>query len=108
RRVINPVLRCGFREYCGFVTTSGSRKRIPLNRFTSFWILIKTRQMREKDHYTFSIANQPVYPHIKLTNEEFPRLLATRRLRKNDGEVFGAFLNRTSVRILIDFLNRTF
>ena len=64
--------------------------------------------MREKDHYTFSIADQPVYPHIKLTNEEFPRLLATRRFRKNDGEVFGAFLNRTSVRILIDFLNRTF
>jgi excinuclease ABC subunit C len=56
----------------------------------------------------FSIEGQPVYPHIKLTNEQFPRALATRILRDGGDEYFGAFLNRTSVRILIDFLNRTF
>jgi len=56
----------------------------------------------------FSIAGQPVYPHIKLTREEFPRALATRILEDDGDEYFGAFLNRTSVRILIDFLNRTF
>jgi excinuclease ABC subunit C len=58
--------------------------------------------------YEFSIAGLPVYPHIKLTNEQFPRALATRILRDDVDEYFGAFLNRTSVRILIDFLNRTF
>jgi excinuclease ABC subunit C len=56
----------------------------------------------------FSITGQPVYPHIKLTNEDFPRPLATRVLEDDGDEYFGAFLNRTSVRILIDFLNRTF
>lgn len=56
----------------------------------------------------FSIAGLPVYPHIKLTNEQFPRALATRILKDDGDEYFGAFLNRTSVRILIDFLNRTF
>ncbi|MEO8041562.1 MAG: hypothetical protein ABI646_03030 [Acidobacteriota bacterium] len=56
----------------------------------------------------FSIADQPVYPHIKLTREKFPRALATRILKDAGDEYFGAFLNRTSVRILIDFLNRTF
>ncbi len=58
--------------------------------------------------YRFSIQGQPVYPHIKLTNEQFPRALATRILKDDGDEYFGAFLNRTSVRILIDFLNRTF
>lgn len=48
------------------------------------------------------------FPHLKLINEPFPRLLATRRLIDDGSEYFGAFLNRTSVRILIDFLNRTF
>ncbi|MEO6334005.1 MAG: hypothetical protein ABIO91_03405, partial [Pyrinomonadaceae bacterium] len=56
----------------------------------------------------FSIAGLPVYPHIKLTNEHFPRALATRILKDDGDEYFGAFLNRTSVRILLDFLNRVF
>lgn len=56
----------------------------------------------------FSIENEPLYPHIKLTNEPFPRILATRLIAKDDAEYFGAFLNRTHVRILLDFLNRTF
>ena len=56
----------------------------------------------------YSIKDEPVYPHIKLTVEPFPRALATRIIRDDGDEYFGAFLNRTSVRILIDFLNRTF
>jgi len=56
----------------------------------------------------FSISDQPVFPHIKLTNEPFPRALATRILKNDDDEYFGGFLSRTNVRILIDFLNRTF
>ncbi|MEP7213656.1 MAG: hypothetical protein ABI791_11290 [Acidobacteriota bacterium] len=48
------------------------------------------------------------YPHMKLTGEAFPRLLATRRLADDGAEYFGAFLNRTAVRIMIDLLNRTF
>src|SRR5687768_18402799 len=56
----------------------------------------------------FSIADQPVHPHIKLTSEAYPRALATRMIKDDGDEYFGAFLNRTSVRILIDFLNRTF
>jgi excinuclease ABC subunit C len=58
--------------------------------------------------HRFSISGQPVYPHFKLTREEFPRILATRILRQDGDEYFGAFLNRTNVRILIDFVNRTF
>jgi excinuclease ABC subunit C len=48
------------------------------------------------------------YPHFKLTAEKFPRILATRRVENDDDEYFGAFLTKTSVRILIDFINRTF
>ena len=56
----------------------------------------------------FSITGVPVYPHIKLTQEAFPRALATRILKDDGDEYFGAFLSRTSVRIHIDLLNRTF
>lgn len=48
------------------------------------------------------------YPHLKLTAERFPRLLATRRIEEDDDEYFGAFLTKTAVRILIDLLNKNF
>jgi excinuclease ABC subunit C len=61
-----------------------------------------------RNNQRFSIVGEPLYPHIKLTTERFPRLLATRLIANDGAEYFGAFLNRTNVRILIDFLNRTF
>jgi len=49
-----------------------------------------------------------LYPHLKITNETYPRILATRKIENDGAEYFGAFLTKTSARILIDFVNRTF
>lgn len=49
-----------------------------------------------------------MHPHLKLTDESFPRLLSTRVVEDDGAEYFGAFLGRTGARILIDFLNTTF
>lgn len=49
-----------------------------------------------------------LYPHLKITAEKYPRFLATRRIEDDEAEYYGAFLTKTSVRLLIDFLNRTF
>jgi excinuclease ABC subunit C len=56
----------------------------------------------------FSLADERLYPHLKLTNEKFPRLLVTRKTENDGAEYFGAFLPETGVRFLIDFLNKTF
>ncbi|MDQ6788714.1 MAG: excinuclease ABC subunit UvrC [Acidobacteriota bacterium] len=58
--------------------------------------------------YNFSIQKQNLYPHIKITNEKFPRLLATRRIKDDAAEYFGAFLPDTKVRFLLGFLINTF
>lgn len=62
----------------------------------------------KKGSSRFSIEGKPLYPHVKLTRERFPRALVTRIIEDDDAEYFGAFLNRTNARILIDFLNRIF
>lgn len=64
--------------------------------------------MNEKLKYRFSLAGLPLYPHLKLTRERFPRLLATRIIDNDNAEYFGAFLNRSAARILIDFANKAF
>ncbi len=56
----------------------------------------------------FSEDGADLYPHMKITAEEFPRVLATRCFEDDGSEYFGAFLSKTAVRILIDFLNKTF
>jgi excinuclease ABC subunit C len=56
----------------------------------------------------FSLAEQRLYPHFKLTRERFPRLLATRKIADDGAEYFGAFLPETGARFLIDFLNKIF
>lgn len=65
--------------------------------------------MAKVRRYNFSIEGEPLYPHIKLTAERFPRLLSTRIVDPTDlAQYFGPFLTRSAARILIDFLNRTF
>ena len=49
-----------------------------------------------------------LYPHLKITNETYPRVLATRKIEHDADEYFGAFLTKTATRILIDFINRVF
>lgn len=64
--------------------------------------------MKNDSKNKFSLENQRLYPHFKLTRERFPRLLVTRKIANDDAEYFGAFLPETGVRFLIDFLNKTF
>jgi excinuclease ABC subunit C len=65
---------------------------------------IKTLPMAKK----LSLIDHHPYPHIEVTLEAFPRFLATRSLDDSSVDYFGAFLTKTAVRILIDFLNRVF
>jgi excinuclease ABC subunit C len=64
----------------------------------------------KNDRAAQTIAGPDVelYPHLKITAEDFARVLATRRVEDDGAEYYGAFLTKTSVRLLIDFLNRTF
>lgn len=68
-----------------------------------------SRLVREKNpRFNFSINSQTLYPHLKITNEKFPRLLVTRRILSERDEYFGAFLPATGVRIWLYVLSRIF
>ena len=64
--------------------------------------------MAKPKKHRFSIEGKPLYPHLKLTSERFPRVLVTRLIEDDGSEYFGAILNRTSARILLNFVNKTF
>jgi len=59
--------------------------------------------------YNLSLKEESLYPHFKLTlNEEFPRLLVTRRVRDDGAKYYGPFLPESGVRRLLDLANRLF
>ncbi|MEP7075241.1 MAG: hypothetical protein ABI878_05465 [Acidobacteriota bacterium] len=49
-----------------------------------------------------------LYPHLKITAEEFPRMLVTRKIEDDGADYHGAFLPKTALRITIDLIQRTF
>jgi excinuclease ABC subunit C len=63
---------------------------------------------QKKPQFNLSIHEQTLYPHLKITNEKFPRLLVTQRILNEQDEYFGAFLPRTGVRIWLYVLNKLF
>ena len=64
--------------------------------------------MVSRSRFAYSIRGVPLYPHIMLTRERFPRPLATRLPGGSGAEYFGAFLNRTNTRLLLDMMTRVF
>lgn len=62
----------------------------------------------QKPVFNASLAGENLYPYLKITREDFPRLLVTRKIADDDADYFGAFLPATGVRFWLEFLNRTF
>ena len=48
------------------------------------------------------------YPHLKLTNEPFPKVVLTRRVVKDGSSYYGPFLPVTLARKTLNLINRTF
>lgn len=55
-----------------------------------------------------SVPAHGLYPHLKITGEEYPRLLATRKILDKRDEYFGGFLPVTALRVWLYHLNKIF
>lgn len=59
--------------------------------------------------YNTLLKDSKTYPYIKITlNEEYPRILMSRRMGKDKAKYFGPYVNAQAVYDIIDLLNSTF
>lgn len=59
--------------------------------------------------YNISLRDDKSYPYVKITNEEWPRLLVTRNLRREDGaRYFGPFTDVGSLRATLRLLRKEY
>ncbi|MDE3196380.1 MAG: excinuclease ABC subunit UvrC [Acidobacteriota bacterium] len=61
-----------------------------------------------KPRYNVLLRDDKTYPYIKLTNERFPRVYVTRRLRKDGATYFGPYFPANLAHRLVHFIHRHF
>jgi excinuclease UvrABC nuclease subunit len=60
----------------------------------------------DQENSEFSFTEQRLYPHLKITNEKFPRLLVTRKIENDGAEYFGAFLPNANEKVRLRILQK--
>lgn len=58
--------------------------------------------------YNVRLRDDKSYPYITITKEKFPRVLFTRKLRKDGAKYFGPYTSAWSVRDTLSLLHKTF
>lgn len=66
--------------------------------------LIKKHQPK----YNIRLKDNKTYPYIRITNEEWPRVLSTRRIVKDGSAYFGPYTSARAAYDTINLLNRLF
>ena len=66
--------------------------------------LIKQYQPR----FNILLRDDKTYPYVKLTNEKYPRVYVTRRLRKDGATYFGPYFPANLAHRLVHFIHRHF
>ncbi len=61
-----------------------------------------------RPHFNVRLKDDKRYPYLKVTNDEFPKVLITRRMRRDDGHYFGPYTSTGALRETLDLLRRLF
>ncbi|MCC6310377.1 MAG: excinuclease ABC subunit UvrC [Trueperaceae bacterium] len=63
---------------------------------------------RHQPHYNVLLKDDKSYPFLKLTNEEYPTLVFTRRVVKDGGTYYGPYPNAGAVRRVLELVYSVF
>ncbi|GIV57618.1 MAG: UvrABC system protein C [Rhodothermaceae bacterium] len=63
---------------------------------------------RLKPRYNVNLRDDKTYPFICITNERFPRVFPTRRIRKDGSKYFGPYTDARNMRLVLDTIRSLF
>ncbi|HOU14165.1 MAG TPA: excinuclease ABC subunit UvrC [Anaerolineae bacterium] len=63
---------------------------------------------KHRPRFNVRLKDDKRYPYLKVTNEDFPKVLITRRMRRDDGRYFGPYTSTSALRETLDLLRRLF
>jgi len=63
---------------------------------------------KHKPRYNILLKDDKQYPHLKMTNEPFPKVVITRKIVRDGSNYYGPFLPASLARRTLDLINRAF
>src|SRR5438445_4306813 len=63
---------------------------------------------KHKPRFNVFLKDDKQYPHLKLTNEPYPKVVITRKILKDGSNYYGPFLPASLARKTLDLINRAF
>ena len=63
---------------------------------------------KHKPRFNVLLKDDKSYPHLKLTNEPFPKVVVTRRIVRDGSNYYGPFLPTSLARKTLNLINRAF
>ncbi len=63
---------------------------------------------KHRPKYNVLLRDDKTYPYIKITNEDYPRIIKTRLVKKDGGKYFGPYSDAGAVNKIVDLLNGSF
>ena len=63
---------------------------------------------KHKPRFNIFLKDDKQYPHLKLTNEPYPKVVITRKVVKDGSNYYGPFLPASLARKTVDLVNRAF
>ena len=63
---------------------------------------------QNKPRFNILLRDDKTYPYVKLTNERFPRVYVTRRLKKDGAQYFGPYFPGNLAHRIVDIIHRSF
>lgn len=61
-----------------------------------------------KPRYNIMLKDDKQYPHLKVTKEDFPKVVITRKIARDGANYYGPFLPASLARKTLDLINRAF
>ena len=71
-------------------------------------ILEATLIKKYRPRFNVRLKDDKRYPYLKITAEDFPKVLITRRMERDGGRYFGPYTSTGALRELLDLLRRLF
>ncbi|HEX8287504.1 MAG TPA: excinuclease ABC subunit UvrC [Pyrinomonadaceae bacterium] len=63
---------------------------------------------KHKPRFNVLLKDDKQYPHLKMTNEPFPKVVITRKIERDGSSYYGPFLPASLARRTLDLINRAF
>ena len=83
-------------------------KHVVVNSESDALLLENSLIKKYQPKYNILLRDDKTYPWIVIKNEDFPRVLTTRRVEKDGSEYFGPFTNYKTVRTIMDIFSNLY